>query len=148
PGRMRDGPGQRAGVEPPAVCRNEEGVVCAARERRPSLAQVAREPMRRLLAERHDPVLAALAVANVYVLLLEVEVDEVEPDRLGAAQACGVHELDERAVPQRKRAVAFERGELLVDVGAARGVGQTAASARGEPRVGNAGSAECVTEER
>jgi hypothetical protein len=33
-------------------------------------------------------------------LLLEVDVREVEADRLGASQPCRVDELDERAVPQ------------------------------------------------
>ena len=47
-------------------------------------------------------------------LLVEVHVLEVEPDRLGAAQAGGVDELDEGAVPQAERAVALDAVEQLV----------------------------------
>jgi hypothetical protein len=36
--------------------------------------EVARDPVRRLLAERDDPVLAAFAAAHVDELLLEVDV--------------------------------------------------------------------------
>ena len=70
---------------------------------RPRLAQVAGDGVRRLLAERHDALLAALA-AHAHELLLEVDVAEVEPDRLGAAQPGRVDELDERAVAQRRAA--------------------------------------------
>jgi hypothetical protein len=45
-------------------------------------------------------------VANVHVLLLEVDVGEVETDRLGATEAGGVDELDERAVPEGERPFA------------------------------------------
>ena len=58
----------------------------------------------------------------MYVLLLEVDVGEVETDRLGAAEAGGVDELDQGAVPERERALAVERGELPLDLGAARRV--------------------------
>ena len=51
---------KRRGVEPPAAGREEERVLGAARELRPRLAQVARDPVRRLLAERHDAVLRPL----------------------------------------------------------------------------------------
>ena len=113
-------PAQRARVEPPSADGDEQRVVRAGGERGPRLVQVARHPVRRLLAERHDALLAALAVAHVDELLLEVDVGEIEPDGLGAAQAGGVDELDERAVAQRDRPFALERGELLVELDAAR----------------------------
>ena len=79
--------------------------------------------MRGLLAERHDPLLAALA-AHVEELLLEVDVAEVEPDGLGAAQAGRVDELDERAVAEPERAVAARSAvEQRVDLGGLRRVG-------------------------
>ena len=71
----------------------------------PRVAQVARDEVRRLLAERDDAVLAALALAHVHALLLEVDVAEVEADRLGGAQPGRVDELDERAVAEPERAV-------------------------------------------
>ena len=118
-----------------------------ARELGPRFAEVAGEPVLRLLAERHDAVLAALAVADVDELLLEVDVAEVETDRLGAAQAGGVDELDERAVAERDRAVAFERGEQLLDLGGRGGVGQAPRAAGGEPSVRHALRAERMAEE-
>ena len=112
------------------------------------VAEVARHPVRRFLAERHDAVLAALAAADVHELLLEVDVAEVEPDRLGAAEARGVDELDERAVAQRERALALEGGELPVDLTACGASGSRAAAPRREARVGDAGRAERVAQER
>ena len=113
----------------------------------PRLAQVAGEPERRLLAERDDALLAALAAADVHELLLEVDVAEVEADGLGAAQPGGVDELDERAVPQRDRPVSLERLERALDLGGGGSVGQAARAARAEPRVGDALRAERVPEE-
>ena len=96
----------------------------------PRVAQVAAEPVRRLLAERDDALLAALAAADVDELLLEVDVAEVEADGLGAAQPGGVDELDERAVPQRDRALSFERFEHALDLGGRRSVRQAPCAAR------------------
>src|SRR5436190_1357574 len=53
PVRVGRDPPQRARVEPRASHRDEERVLRAAHELRPRLAQVAGEPVRRLLAERH-----------------------------------------------------------------------------------------------
>ena len=69
--------------------------------------QVLGQQVRRLFAERDDPLLAAFA-AHVQLLALEVDVREVETDGLGAPQARGVDELDEGPVPQRERAVALQ----------------------------------------
>src|SRR5205823_6360138 len=81
-----------------------------------------------LLAERYEALLAALA-ADVDLLPVEVDVGEVEPHRLGRAQPGGVHELDERAVAQRERAVAVERVERGLDLGRLRCVRQSARAA-------------------
>jgi len=145
--RVRNDPAERAGVEPAAACREEDGVVRAFRQLGPSVAQVPAEPQRSLLAERHDAILSALAAANMHVLLLEVHVTEIEADRFGAAEAGGVHELDERAVPERDRTVSLERLEHALDLGSGGGVGQTASAARREPGVGNAFRTERVPKE-
>jgi hypothetical protein len=47
--------------------------------------------------------------------LLEVDVAEIEADRLHAAQACGVDELDERTVAQGERPVALQPRQQRVD---------------------------------
>ncbi len=104
--------------------------------------------MRCLLAERDDAILAALAVANVHVFLLEVDVGEIETDSLGAAQAGRVDELDERAVPECEWAFALERCKLLFDFGTAWSIGQPTASARRQPRIRDARGAQRVAEER
>ena len=122
--RVRAEAAQRRGVEPPAAGREEERVAGAAGELRPRPAQVARDPERRLLAERYDAVLRALAGADVDELLLEVDVAEVEPDRLGGAQAGRVDEFDERAVAEGERAVALEAGERPLDLVPSRRVRQ------------------------
>src|SRR5437764_14623425 len=108
PVRVRGDATQSARVEPPAAGGEEERVVRAGRELGPRVAEVAGEPVLRFLAEWDDAILVAFAMADVHELLLEVDVAEIEADGLGAPEACGVDELDERAVPDRQRAVAVE----------------------------------------
>src|SRR5581483_6571036 len=143
-----DEPAQRRGVEPAAARGEEEGVVRAARERGARLAQVPRDERRRLLAQWYDTVLRALAQADVHELLLEVDVAEVERDRLRAAQTGRVHELDERAVPQRERPVPAEPVHELVDLLELRCVGEPPRPLRRERRVGNALRPQRVPQER
>ena len=145
--RVGEEPPQRARVEPPAARGEEEGVARAARQLRPTVAEVAAEDVRCLLAERHDPFLAALAV-DMHGLALEVDVREVEPDRLGAPQAAGVDELDERSVAEGERLVACERVDERVDLGGLRRVGEPARAPRTERGIGDALRAERATEER
>ncbi len=147
PVRMRGEAAERARVEPPAADGEEQRVLGAAGEHRARVAQVLRSPERRLLAERDDALLAALAAANVDQLLLEVDVGEIEADRLGAAEPGGVDDLDERAVAQRDRPLALEREELRLDLLLARRIGEPAADPRRERCIGNARRAERVAEE-
>ena len=109
--------------------------VGAARELGPRLAEVARDPVAGLLAERDDPLLRALALADVDVLLLEVDVAEVEPDGLGAAQAGRVDELEQRAVAERERLRPARR----LPRGAPRPPPAFGASGRRRPRCGASG---------
>ena len=128
--RVRHQAAQRRGVEPAAAGREEERVVGAAGELGARLAEVAGDPVGGLLAERDDPVLRALAVADVDVLLLEVDVAEIEPDRLRAAQAGRVDELEQRPVADRERLVAVaERVARIASTSSAFG-----ASGRRRPR--------------
>ena len=142
-----DEPAERARVETAAARGEEERVLRAAGELRARVAQVAREPERGLLAERDGALLPALA-AHVHELLLEVDVGEVEVDRLAAAQAGRVDELDERAVAQCERAVARERLEQAVDLVGLRCVRQAARAARACDRLGHAAGAEREAQER
>src|SRR5207247_9164974 len=75
---------QRARVEPSPARRYEEGVLRSADEARARVLEIAAKPVRGFLAKRHDPLLAALA-QDADRLLLEVDVREIEPDRLRAA---------------------------------------------------------------
>src|SRR5207244_10479572 len=96
-----------------------------------------------LLAQRDDALLRALAVPDMDTLLLEVDVAEVEPDRLGAAQPGRVDELDERPVAQRERlAAASEPVQQAVDLVELGRVRQAARPARGERGVRDAVRAE------
>src|SRR5919202_1298896 len=103
--RMREQAAQRRGVEPASARGDEQCVLRAAHELRTCVAEIEREPVRCFLAEGNDALLPALA-AYVQLLLLEVDVREIEIDRLAAAQARGVHELEQRAVSQRERLVS------------------------------------------
>src|SRR6266542_768411 len=146
PVRMGEHAPQRRRVEAAAAGGEEEGILGAARELRPRLAQVAREPVRCLLAERHRALLAALA-SDVHLLLLELDVGEVEPDGLGAAQPGRVDELDERAVPERQRPLAVQGVERRLDLGGAGRVRQPARPARRQRRVRYPGGPEREAEE-
>src|SRR5438045_9796678 len=89
PMRVRCKSPQRRRIEPASADGEEERVLGAAGELRATLAQVARDERARLLAERHDAVLRSLATAHMDELLLEVDVAEIEADRLGTAQTRG-----------------------------------------------------------
>ena len=115
---MRTESPEGARVEPAAARGEEERVRRAGRELRSGIAEVTGEPGCGLLAERDDSLLAALA-ADSHELLLEVDVGEVEVDRLPAPEPGGVHELHERAVPERERRVPAQRIRALEsDIGA------------------------------
>ncbi len=133
-------------VEPVSARREEERIVGAARELRARLAEIARHEARRLLAERHDPVLSAFAEAHVDELLLEVDVGQVKPDSLSAAQPGRVHELDERLVSQRKRAFAVESSDDRLDLALLRRIGQPPGPLRRERAVGHPLAPEHVPE--
>ena len=62
--RVRQQAAQGARVEAAAACREEERVLGAADELRSRLAQVERDPVRRLFAERDDALLPALSRAR------------------------------------------------------------------------------------
>src|SRR6059058_4776070 len=110
---MRQQAPESARVEPAPARREEERVLGAARELRARLAEVDGDRMRGLLAERHHALLAALA-AHVNELLVEVDVGQVEVDRLLRAEARRIDELDERAVAPPERILAVEGVELTV----------------------------------
>ena len=81
-------------------------------------------------------------------LLLEVDVAQVEPDRLRAPQSGRVHELDERLVAERERAVPLERVDDLLDLALLRRVGQPARPSRCERTVGHPFRAERMAKKR
>ena len=86
-----------------AVVDEQPRLVAVADELRAAAAEVgadARAVAAR--ADRHEPLLGALA-AGAQDAGLEVDVADLEVDRLGGAQAAGVHQLEQRAVAQRGR---------------------------------------------
>ncbi len=148
PVRVGDEAAQRRRVEPASPRREEERVVGAARELRTCFVHVPRDETRGLLAERHDSILAAFSESHVDELLLEVDVAEVEPDRLRASEPRRVHELDERLVAERKRAVPLEPVDDLLDLALLRRIGQPARTSRGERTVGHPFRSEHMAEKR
>src|SRR4029450_11853589 len=111
--RVPEQPAHRARVEAPPASGQEQGVVRAGGQCGPSRPEIARELECRLLAERHDALLPALA-SDVNHLAVEVDVAEIERDRLLAAETRGVQELEQRAVAERERRVAVDELEQLV----------------------------------
>src|SRR5688572_28445190 len=107
---MGEEPAERARVEAAAAEREEDGIDRAAGELRPAVLEVAPQPVGSLLAQRDDALLVALA-AHPHRLLLEVDVRQIEADCLSAAQASRVDELEQSAVPEPQRVVAFERAQ-------------------------------------
>src|SRR5439155_3976335 len=106
---------ERARVQPPAARRQEERVLGAAGQLRPRVLQIEPHSVRRLFAERDDPLLVALA-SDTNCFLLEVDVSEIEVDRLLAAQAGRVDELEQGTVAQGERLVAAQPLENGVDL--------------------------------
>ena len=144
---MRRLDGARHQAEAPAAGGEEERALGAAREQWARVAQAPCNPQRRLLAERDDPILAALA-PHVHVLLLEVDVAEVESDRLRAAEARRVDELEQRAVPKRDRLLVVEALDELLDLLELRRIRQAARLPRRQRELGHAGAAERVPDQR
>src|SRR5438477_268001 len=81
------------------------------------------------------------------LLPVELDVREVEPDRLRAPQAGRVHELDEGAVPQGERPVAVERIKGGLDLRRLRRVRQAARPTWREGGIRNLGRAEREAQE-
>jgi glucose/arabinose dehydrogenase len=143
--RMWGDAAQRAGVEPPPTSGEEERILGAVREGRPDL-EPKPEPVRRLLAERDEALLAALA-EHPDALAVEVDVREVEVDRLAAAESGGVDELDERAVPDLEEAPGAKRLELGLDLFRLGGDRKASRPSRSQPGIGNARRPERETKE-
>ena len=96
--------------------------------RGPAALEVDRDGARRGLANRHDPLLRALAARPQHPLL-EVHVLELEPDRLGGTQPAGVHQLEQCAVAQRMGVCPERLREQALDLSAGQHVRQLAAAA-------------------
>ena len=78
----------------------KESVLGAAHEPGAALAEVELQPVRGLLAERHDAVLAPLAM-YVDGFLFEVHVRQVQPYGLRRTKPRRVDELEQRPVAKR-----------------------------------------------
>src|SRR5437016_832129 len=135
--RMRDEAAERRRVEPPAAHRQEERGLRPSREVRAGVVEVQRDEMRRLLPQRNDAILRALAGADVDELLLEVDVAEVEADRFGAPEPGRVDELHERAVAQPERRCGIEPVDDSVDLTRLRRLRKAPPALRGEARIGH-----------
>src|SRR3954447_25081592 len=95
-----------------AVVDEQPRLVVVADQLRAAAAEVGAERARGGGADRHHPLLGALA-AGAQDARLEVEVADLEVDRLGGPQTAGVHDLEQRAVAERGRLGARRLGEQL-----------------------------------
>ncbi len=84
------------------------------KERWPGFPHVAQDPVAGLVADRHEPFLAALA-GRLEQPVLEVDVDGTQRHELGDAKASGVEQLDHRAVAHAARGVHVGRPQQRVD---------------------------------
>src|SRR5262249_11186224 len=109
--RAEEHAAHRAVREPPAARVHEERRAAALRpNERPSLREPRAKRLFGLLAERHDPFLAALA-ERAQLPRREVHVLEVEPHQLRDAEPARVEELQERAVAAGERVLRVARGD-------------------------------------
>src|SRR5688500_5667164 len=138
---------QRRRVELVPAHGEKESVVWAAYQSWTPVLEVEAEPVRGLLAERHDALLLSLA-ADAHELLLEVDVAEGEVDRLLRAQARRIDELEESAVPQAKRVVPVHLVEQIVGLRRARRVRKTPAAPVGQREIGHAARPQRSSQER
>ena len=112
-----------------AVVDEQPRLEAVADEPRPAAHEVDAERAGGLAADGHDPLLVALA-AGAQLAAVEVEVGELELDRLRRPQAAGVHQLEQGAVAQRGRLGAVGLGEQPGDLVAREHLGQLAGLAR------------------
>ena len=111
---------------PPRALRNSAGVaLCRVDDQLgPAADQVGVDRLPRVGADRHDPLLAALA-AQQHGAVDGVEVVDVEADRLGDPRAGAVEQLEQRPVAQRQRRAGRAGGlEDRLDVGQRQRLGQ------------------------
>src|SRR6476646_5396835 len=119
-----------AGQRPAAEVDEQLRLVAVADQLRPAAAQIAVDRRDRLPAERHQAFLRALA-AGAEEALAQVDVAQLQPDRLRSAQPAGVHHLQQGPVAQRRRLAPLRRGEQLLHLGVVENVRQFLRPARG-----------------
>src|SRR3954447_25691553 len=112
-----------------AAVEDETRLVAQPDERGTAAVEVGARGEDGLAADRHEALLAALA-AGAQDPGLEVDVADLERDRLRRAQPARVHELEQRPVAQGRRVRAARGGEQLRDLAAAQDLRQALALAR------------------
>ena len=134
----------------PAAAGDEERVAgLAAQERRARLGEIALQPRQRLLAERHQPLLGALA-GDAQRAFDEAHVHRLQADQLADAQPARVDQLEHGAVAQAERPLDVGRGEQRLDLRLAERLrhAQRLPRARRACRVGSASSRRSRTAQR
>ncbi len=84
-------------------------------EMRPAGNKVVRERRRRLPADRHHPLLGALA-ENADKAVFKVDLLQQQPAELGDAQTAGIEQLQDRPVAQRERVATGGSSQKLGDI--------------------------------
>src|SRR5438105_4925051 len=121
--------------DPPPTCVEHHGIRVAgpararAAQREPSVAEVRNQGALRLAPEGNDTLLVALA-HDAHHSVFEVELGEIETDRLADADARAVQQFQERAIALREWLVPRDRGEQLLDIGLVERLGNALRNAR------------------
>ena len=93
-----------------------------AQQRRARTFQVARKPLRRDFAKRHQPFFGTFA-QNAQHVVVQAHVEQRQTHQLADAQAAGVHQLQHGAVAQAQRRFGVGRGQQGFDLEFAQGLG-------------------------
>jgi hypothetical protein len=131
-----------AGKARAAAVDEDPRLVAQPDERRPPAFEVGARGGDCLAADRHEALLRSLP-ACPQDAGAQVEVAQLEPRGLGGAQAAGVHQLEQRPVPQRRRPRPARGAEQLGDLVPAEDLGQPLALAR-RAQVGGRVVRECL----
>jgi hypothetical protein len=133
-----------AGQRPAAEVDEQLRLVALADQLRPAAAQVAGDRGDRLATERHQPFLRALA-AGPQQALAQIDIAQLQPDRLRGPQPTGVHRLQQRPVAERRRLVAARGGQQLLHLGVVEDLGQLLRPPRRAERGGRVVADQLVT---
>ena len=115
-------------IAPPRPVTNKRIRRAACRAAPSAPSSIAFHGFDRFLAQRHEPLLRALA-QHAHHARLQVDLEELHRDQLGDAQPGRVQRFEHRPVAQAERRRGVRRSEQRLDVGLRRASSESAARA-------------------